>query len=180
MPDEVVSLVLSPATALGASPQADEAVLDHPDDRRRALFRLVSMFGLGVESAARQLGVRVAVVEDDLRAIREETRRRIADFDALGELALSAAQFEAIGQSALLEASAARSPFAKAALLGNGLLAIQLRLKLLLATGRIPRATKRVSGSFRLSVGPDLRALSDEELEAHRKKILSEHARTDR
>ncbi len=176
MPSPDTPEVLAMPAFTESPARGDEDLYLGVEERQRRLFFLTCMFGKSASDAARQLGVGVDVIEDDLRAIREDARRRMVEFDALAELGLALARYDAMTQTALFEAGAARSPFGKAALLAASLRATQLRIRLLLATGLIPRAATRVSVA--VSVQPDLRRLSDAELWEHAKEIVRQHSRT--
>ncbi len=179
IPGQDLPEVLAVGAPVEPPTRVDEVLDIGVEDRRGMVFRACVLFGFSAIAAARQLHVGVAVIEDDLAAIREEARRRVAEFDPIGELGLALAQYESLAQVAMFEASAARSPFGKAALLSQSLRAIQLRIRLLLATGRLPRAARRFSASIALSTGRDLRRLSDADLREHVKEIVRQHARAD-
>lgn len=140
-------------------------------DRRRTVFEMVLMKGMSESAFAEQSGVSRNTIVEDVRCLRASMRTQVKELDVQSEIGDAKARFEKMAELALVEASFTKSPGSKAMLMGQALRAMELKTRLLLDTGYLPNAEKKVSGSLTLSGGLDMKQMSTGELKAMRDRL---------
>jgi transposase len=143
--------------------------------RRRSVFEMVVLKGFSTPAVAKALAVSPRTVAGDLAALREAMKGQSDGCDVQAEIGLQAAKFERLAQLALQEMGAAKSPMERAALMGQALRAMDLRIRLLQRTGLLPSAPRRVETTVSSPGGPtvDYSTMPLPELLERRDRLLA-------
>jgi len=146
------------------------------------VFEMVVLKGFSTPAVAKALAVSPRTVAGDLAALREEMKGRSDGCDVHAEIGLQAAKFERLAQLALQEMSAAKSPMERAALMGQALRAMDLRIRLLQRTGLLPSVPRRVEAAVSTPGGSqvDYATMPLPELLERRDRILASLAASKR
>lgn len=148
------------------------------EDRRRRVFDFVVVRKLSETSVASMLGVHRNTVVSDVRMLRSEMARAIQTLDVRAEIGGFVARYDKIAADAILEADATKTAGSKAFLLSQALRAMELKQRLLIETGYLPNAIRKVEGRLEVSGGLDIRSMSTAELREYRSGLLQQLQRT--
>lgn len=137
------------------------------DARRRQVLEMVLLNGISEQAMAEASGVHRNTIVNDVAVLRQEARSKMKDLDVIAEIGDFALKYDEVFKRMLFEASSARTPAAKSMLTAQALRAQMQKQQLLIETGVLPSAEKKITGELHLSGGLDVTKMSTDELRQH-------------
>lgn len=167
---------LLPPPVDASEPPADVKHTEEAIERRRRFVQESVIRGIPASTIAKQLGVHRNTIVNDIREIRKENSRKVAEADVLEEIGEAAAFFEQVAQEAMFGVTDHDHPMAKVSFLSIAMKAKADKIRLLSQVGVIPHAPRgeQRPSAFIFGEDVDLDAMGVEELRQLRDRVLSE------